>query len=254
MAWNPQQYLKFGGERLRPAQDLLARVSLDTPRHIVDLGCGTGTVTALLRAHWPSAQIVGVDNSEPMLERARAALPDVAWEFADLAQWTPAVQPDLLVSNAALHWLDDHATLFGRLLSHLAPGGVLAVQMPAQHAAPSHQIGYALAQSPRWRERLQSLIRRRPILEAQEYYSALRPQVSSLDLWFTEYVQVLMGDNPVAEFTKGSFVGTWLAALPAEEARDFEADYRRQIALAYPASDDGVTLFPFRRFFLIAQR
>jgi trans-aconitate 2-methyltransferase len=254
MAWDPQQYLKFGGERLRPAHDLLARVTLATPRHIVDLGCGTGTVTALLRARWPDAQIVGVDNSEAMLERARAALPDVAWEFADLATWTPAAPVDLLVSNAALHWLDDHATLFPRLSSHLCPGGVLAVQMPAQHAAPSHEIGYALAESARWHDRLRGLVRRRPILEPQQYYSLLRPQASSLDLWFIEYIQALTGDNPVAEFTKGSFVGAWLSALSGEEARDFEADYRRQIAAAYHACGDGVTLFPFRRFFLIAQR
>ena len=151
MTWNPQQYLKFGGERLRPAHDLLARIAIEEPRHIVDLGCGTGTVTALLRARWPEAPIVGVDNSGSMLERARSALPDVQWEFADLATWAPATPPDLLVSNAALHWLDDHATLFPRLLSHLRPDGVLAVQMPAQHLAPSHQLGYALAESSRWR-------------------------------------------------------------------------------------------------------
>jgi len=254
VTWNPLQYLKFGGERLRPAHDLLARVRLEAPQYIVDLGCGTGTVTALLCARWPDAQIMGIDNSEQMLDRARAALPDVAWKLDDLAEWVPAAPVDLLVSNAALHWLDDHATLFPRLLSHLRPGGVLAVQMPAQHDAPSHQIGYDLAESTRWRDRLGGLVRRRPILDPHEYYSLLRTQVSSLDLWFTEYVQALTGENPVAEFTKGSFVGTWLSALSADEARDFEAEYRQQIAAAYPACNDGVTLFQFRRFFLIAQR
>ena len=254
MAWNPQQYLKFGGERLRPAIDLLARVAIDAPQDIVDLGCGTGTVTALLRARWPAARIVGLDSSKAMLERARAALPEVEWELADLAHWAPATPVDLLLSNAALHWLPDHATLFPRLLSNLRPGGVLAVQMPAQSEAPSHQIGFTLAESARWRERLRGLVRRRPILEAQDYYALLRPRVASLELWFTEYVQALTGDNPVAEFTKGSFVGAWLSALSPDEARDFEADYRRQIAAAYPARADGVTLFPFRRFFLVAQR
>lgn len=254
MTWNPQQYLKFGGERLRPARDLLAHVGLDAPQDIVDLGCGTGTVTALLRERWPDAQIIGIDNSRQMLDRARTMLPNVAWKLDDLSAWAPAMPVDLIVSNAALHWLDDHATLFPRLLSHLRPGGILAVQMPAQHAAPSHQIGYDLAESPLWRDRLRGLVRRRPILDAGEYYALLRPHVASLDLWFTEYVQALTGDNPVAEFTKGSFVGTWLSALSGDEARDFEADYRRQIALAYPARSDGTTLFPFRRFFLIAQR
>jgi len=254
MAWDPAQYLKFGGERLRPAHDLIARIPLDAPASIVDLGCGTGTVTALLHARWPAARLVGVDNSQPMLDRARAALPDIGWESADLATWAAPEPVDLIVSNAALHWLDDHATLFPRLLTQLRPDGVLAVQMPAQHGAPSHQIGYALAESPRWRERLRGLVRRRPILDAPEYYALLRPRVASLDLWFTEYVQVLSGDNPVAEFTKGSVVGAWLAALPADEAREFETEYRRQIAAAYPPGDDGATLFPFRRFFLVARR
>ena len=254
MSWDPQQYLKFGGERLRPAHDLLARIPLHEPRTIVDLGCGTGTVTALLRARWPAAHITGVDNSSAMLERARATLPTVEWEAADLAQWAPRKPVDLLVSNAALHWLDHHPTLFPRLMAQLAPNGVLAVQMPAQHAAPSHQLGFALAESPPWRALLRDLVRRRPILDAAEYYALLRPHASALDLWFTEYVQVLSGANPVAEFTKGSFVGVWLAALPDAEASAFEREYRDAIAQAYPAGPDGTTLFPFRRFFLVAQR
>jgi trans-aconitate 2-methyltransferase len=150
----------------------------------------------------------------------------------------------LLVSNAALHWLDDHAVLFPRLVSHLTSGGVLAVQMPAQHLAPSHRIGYDLTERPRWRDALQGLVRRRPILEPEDYYSILRPLASSLDLWSTEYMQALTGENPVAEFTKGSFVGVWLSAMPADDARAFEAEYRDAIAAAYPKRADGVTLFP----------
>jgi trans-aconitate 2-methyltransferase len=254
MAWNPQQYLKFSGERLQPANDLLGRVTLHEPQHMVDLGCGTGTVTSLLRARWHDATIVGVDNSRAMLEQARKAMPDVTFELIDLAKWAPAAAVDLIVSNAALQWLDDHATLFPQLFSHLRPGGVLAVQMPAQHMAPSHQIGYSMAESPRWRDRLQGLVRRRPILDADEYYSLMRHRASRLDLWFTEYVQQLTGDHPVAEFAKGSFVGAWLAALSADEAAAFEAEYRQHMAIAYPPGADGVTLFPFRRFFLLARR
>jgi len=158
------------------------------------------------------------------------------------------------LSNAALHWLDDHPSLFPRLVRHLLPGGVLAVQMPAAHQAPSHQIGYDLAESARWRDRLQPLVRREPILEPEAYYAILRPHVTSVEIWSTEYLQALTGDNPVAEFTKGSFVGIWLSALPDEDARAFEAEYRQLIAAAYPKTSDGVTLFPFRRLFLIARR
>ncbi len=254
MTWNPQQYLKFGNERLRPAYDLLARVPLESPATIADLGCGTGTVTALVRYRWPKAAVVGIDNAPAMLERARTALPEVVFETADLAHWRSAAPVDLLVSNAALHWLDDHPTLFPRLLSCLAPGGVLAVQMPAQHEAPSHRIGYALADSPRFRARLQPLVRRQPILPAEAYYRLLRPLSTSLELWYVDYIQVLHGEHPVAEFTKGSFVGVWLAALPPDEAKAFEAAYRDEVRAAYPPEADGATLFPFRRFFLVARR
>src|SRR5438067_11505087 len=119
MTWNPQQYLKFGGERLRPAHDLIARVPLAQPQQIVDLGCGTGAVTELLRARWPDAHITGVDNSAAMLERARQSLPDVSWQLQDLAHWKSAAPVDLIVSNAALHWLDAHAALLPQLISQL---------------------------------------------------------------------------------------------------------------------------------------
>ncbi|MEP7207967.1 MAG: methyltransferase domain-containing protein [Casimicrobiaceae bacterium] len=254
MVWNPQQYLKFGSERLRPARDLLAQVLLEAPTAVADLGCGTATVTALIRERWPRAMLTGVDNSPTMLEGARAALPDVTFVNADLGRWQPSAPLDLLVSNAALHWLDDHGTLFPRLVSFLHPGGVLAVQMPAQHEGPSHRLGYELADSPPFRARLGPLVRRRPILDAAAYHRMLRPLASSLDLWFTEYVHVLAGDDPIAEFTKGSLVGAWLAALPAEDAAAFEATYRERVRAAYPPQDDGTTLFPFRRFFLVLQR
>jgi trans-aconitate 2-methyltransferase len=125
--------------------------------------------------------------------------------------------------------------------------------MPAQQSAPSHRLGIELARSERWRAKLASLVRR-PIPEPADYYSILRPHVASLDMWVTEYVQALTGDNPVAEFTKGSFVGAWLSALSTSDAHEFETEYRASVAAAYPKRAHGVTLFPFRRFFLVASR
>src|SRR5438128_4330267 len=130
MPWDPAQYLKFGDHRLRPAIDLLNRIDLDAPAEAVDLGCAAGNVTRHLRARWPDARVVGVDSSDAMLAKARATMPEVDWQQADMATWRPARPLDLVYSNAALHWLGDHARLFPALLGMLRPGGVLAVQMP----------------------------------------------------------------------------------------------------------------------------
>jgi trans-aconitate 2-methyltransferase len=159
--WDPGQYLRFAGERLRPALDLLAHVPLDAPARVVDLGCGTGNVTAILRARFPAADIVGVDGSATMLEKARATVPECRFEQGDFFSWQPTEPVDLIYSNAALHWVDGHPTLFPQLLSFLAPGGVLAVQMPDMFDTPLRQIPYQLAESEAWRS-ICAVSRQRP--------------------------------------------------------------------------------------------
>ena len=122
MPWDPQQYLKFAGQRLRPALDLLSRVDLDDPAEVYDLGAGAGNVTRVIADRWPNARITGVDESEAMLEKARAAAPAITWERANLATWSPPRPADLIYSNAALHWLDGHDAVFPRLVRRARPG------------------------------------------------------------------------------------------------------------------------------------
>jgi trans-aconitate 2-methyltransferase len=261
MAWQPAQYLQFAGERLRPALDLLARVPLTQPRTIVDLGCGAGNVTKILGERWPDARIVGVDSSPEMLEAARAATPaDLRYEFvaADLAQWQPDAPVDLVYSNAALHWLPDHATLFTRVAAMVAREGVLAVQMPDNFRTPSHTSIAALARSERWRAKLGSLVREAPVAGAADYFGWLSPLMAGVDIWSSEYLHVLPprkdGEHPVAAWTRGTWLVPFLAALSEGERTEFLRDYMREMALAYPARNDGSTLFPFRRLFIVANR
>ncbi len=261
MTWNPQQYLQFEGERLRPALDLLARVALDAPRTIVDLGCGAGNVTGMLRRRWPGARIVGVDNSEPMLAKARETTRqerEITFVAADLHAWQPPEPVDLVYSNAALHWLDDHATLFPHLAAMVAPGGTLAIQIPDNFRAPSHTAIFELAHSRRWRARLAHLVRATPVAAAAAYFGWLAPAVRTVDIWATEYLQVLParadGEHPVAAWTRGTWLAPFLGALDAAEQREFLAAYAQRLAAAYPAGADGRTLFPFRRLFIVANR
>jgi trans-aconitate 2-methyltransferase len=252
MSWNPQQYSRFAGQRLRPALDLIARIPAEHPQSVVDLGCGTGNVTRILRSRWPRARITGVDGSPQMLAEARKEEVDIGWEQSELGSWNPAEKYDLVFSNAALHWLDDHPALFARLAGYITSGGVLAVQMPRNFGAPSHTLMHELASSPPWRDALARLLRPMPVLEPQAYYKVLAPRARSLDIWETEYLQILEGENPVAEWTKGTWLAPLLAALAPGARAAFEAEYRQRVAQAYPRQADGKTLFPFRRLFIVA--
>lgn len=261
MSWDPQQYLKFEGERLRPAVDLMNRIALAAPRTIVDLGCGAGNVTRVLGERWPDARIVGVDSAATMLAKARIATqgdPRYTFVEADLATWNPAETVDLVYSNAALQWLPGHATLFARVIAMVADGGVLAVQMPGNFRAPSHTAITEHARSERWRDKLGALVRDEPVAPIADYYRWLAPFASRLDLWTTEYLQVLpacgSGEHPVAAWTKGTWLAPYLAALDADEQREFLAHYESRLAVAYPPLPDGRVLFPFRRLFMVANR
>jgi trans-aconitate 2-methyltransferase len=253
MTWDPAQYLRFGDQRLRPAIDLLNRIDMDHPREVYDLGAGAGNVTRLLLARWPDARITGVDDSAEMLDRAVAAVPGVTWQQADLAAWQPENPADVIFSNAALHWVGGHDRVLKALVSHLAPGGVLAVQMPRNFSAQSHvSIGVAARSGP-WRATLEPLLRPDPVAEPSHYFDLLAPQVSRLDLWETEYFQVLEGESPVKEWTKGTWLMPLLAALSEPQRSEFEACYAELVGKAYPRRPDGRTLFPFRRLFMVAK-
>ncbi|MBP6529607.1 MAG: methyltransferase domain-containing protein [Burkholderiales bacterium] len=257
MTWNPEQYLKFAEPRLRPAIDLLSRIDSDNPQRVFDLGCGAGNVTKFIKARWPESQVTGVDDSAAMLASAEKAVEGVAWQQQSLAHWRveDGALADVIYSNAALHWLHDHALLFPRLMTQLAPGGVLAVQMPRNFESPSHTLIAETVRSGPWQARLEVLLKAAPVSAPAFYYDLLRPLASSLDIWESEYLQVLEGEDPVKEWTKGTWLKQFLDALPTDAAAErFEADYAARLRAAYPPRADGKTLFPFRRLFIIAKR
>ncbi|MBV9734993.1 MAG: trans-aconitate 2-methyltransferase [Acidisphaera sp.] len=252
--WDPAQYLRFAGERLRPALDLLVQVPLPDPAQVVDLGCGAGNVTAMLRRRWPQAEVVGIDGSAAMLAEARAVLPGCRFERADIAAWRPACPPELIFSNAALQWLPDHARLLPRLLGLLAGGGVLAVQMPAMHAAPLRRLQAEVAAGGPWAERLAGVAPARAILEAGEYWDLLRPACASLDIWETTYLHALEGEDAVLQWALGTSLRPYADRLDGEERARFLRAYAAALRPHYPRRPDGTTLLPFRRLFLLARR
>jgi trans-aconitate 2-methyltransferase len=262
MEWNPAQYLKFDKQRTQPALDLLARVPAGLGGHrgaglrITDLGCGPGTITRVLHERWPKAYLTGVDGSGEMLSVARATdeLRGVEWHEADITKWTPVDPPHLIFSNAVFHWLDHHDEILPRLLGSLADGGVLAVQMAANHAAPSHTAIFDLAESRPWARQLEPLVRRRPLAEPEAYYDMLAAAANTLEIWTTEYLYLLEGENPIVEWVKGSVLKPFLDALNSDQQIAFLEQYDNAVRAAYPQQSDGRTLFPFRRFFVLCVR
>lgn len=252
--WDPDQYLKFANARLRPAIDLLAQVAMPNPRRIVDLGCGPGNSTQLLRTRWPAAEVTGIDSSAAMLQQAAREVEGCQWIQSDLADWQAPAPADLIFSNAALHWVGQHDRLFPRLLAQLSPGGVLAVQMPNNFAAPSHTLIAETVQCGPWRALLEPLLRPTPVHAPAYYYKLLEPLAQELNLWETEYLQILGGAHAVKEWIKGTWLKPLLDALSGSDRHAFESEYARRADAAYPLLASRVTLFPFKRLFLIARK
>ena len=247
--WNPAHYARFADQRLQPALDLLARLGDVPGGDVIDLGCGNGGVGPALAARFGAGRLRGVDNSRAMLDQAAQPGAYAALDLADIAEWTPEQPPAVIFSNAALHWLPGHDVLLPALAGALAPGGVLAVQMPHQNRAPSHRLWYDLAEQL-WPGRIDPGLSP-GCMEPAEYHRILSP-LGDFALWETEYFQQLApwGDgHPVRQFTSSTFARPILAELTPDEQAQLFAQYDAAMARAYPLLADGSALFPFRRLF-----
>lgn len=252
--WDPDVYLNFSGERTRAAADLLARVPLNAPKRVVDLGCGPGNSTALIASRYPSANILGVDSDEAMLKQARATHVNARFEAGDFETWTPReASPDLIYTNAALHWAADPLGVASRLFLALAPRGVLALQVPQNFDKPSHVEMRAAVQDAPWAGKLAGVFQ--PLrLNANDYARVLAPLGAELDIWSTAYLHILDGEDAVLKWISGSALRPYFARLSAGERAGFESNLAARLRRAYPPEGDGRTYFPFHRLFVVATR
>ncbi|MFD1211480.1 trans-aconitate 2-methyltransferase [Arthrobacter sp. GCM10027362] len=253
MDWDPQKYVEFSDYRNVPFFDLTARITGPEPRLVVDLGCGPGNLTATLARRWPGAHVIGLDSSGEMVRQARRARGEPNLEFieGDIAGWTPPRGLDVLISNAALHWVPGHLAMMRRWLQQLQPGAWLAVQVPDNFDAPSHALMRALADSPRWSARLAGVLRHdNTVGSVLDYLRLLLEEGCEAQAWTTIYEHVLHDQDPVLEWVRGAGLRPVLAALAAEEAREFEAEFARLLRQAYPATPYG-TVYSFRRIFAV---
>ncbi|HYP44406.1 MAG TPA: trans-aconitate 2-methyltransferase [Propionibacteriaceae bacterium] len=251
--WDPEAYLQFADERGRPFFDLTLRVLADRPGLVVDLGCGPGHLTATLAERWPQARVHGLDSSVEMIQRAqRLRTAQVTYAVADIAQWRPSEQVDVLVSNATFQWVPGHRQLLPRMVGALAPAGWLAFSVPGNFDQPSHRLLRELAADARFADHTRSVAY--PMaFDAASYLGDLAALGCRVEAWETTYLHVLSGGDPVFRWISGTGARPVLQSLPEGRRAEFEDEYKALLRQAYPAQLHG-TVLPFRRVFVVAQR
>lgn len=256
MSWSASQYSKFEDERNRPIRDLLAQVLNERVERAADIGCGPGNSTQFLQEKFPGAAIIGMDSSQDMLDAAHKRLPDVRFDLGDIASWSEPGPFDVILSNAALQWVPDHAALLPMLLSKLAPGGSLAVQMPDNLDEPAHRLMREIAVDGPWAAKLASAPRARDSRHGADwYYRVLREQGADVNVWRTIYHHPLAGGAAaIVEWFKGSGLRPFLEPLDEGERAEYLARYEAAVAKEYTILPDGTALLPFPRLFFVATR
>jgi trans-aconitate 2-methyltransferase len=271
LSWSAKQYVAFEDERTRPVRDLLAALPQIQARSVIDLGCGPGNSTEILAALFPVAEVSGIDSSADMIQAAQRRLPKVRFRVLDINAWCGEdrggdarrgnARPGsgrfgVILANAVLQWLPNHAQLLPELIEKLASGGALAVQMPDNLDEPAHRLMREVAAAGPWAAKLAAAAAARPALaSAHWYYELLRPLCAKVDLWRTTYYHSLPGGAAaVVEWFKGSGLLPFLEPLQTDERAAYLAQYTAAIARAYPAVADGSVLLPFPRLFLVAIR
>ena len=253
--WDPQQYLQFKYERTQPSIDLVARIQIESPKTIIDIGCGPGNSTQILRNRWPTADIVGIDKSEKMIERAQTDYPSQKWIVADALQFEANQPYDIVFSNAAIHWISDHDILIPRLFKIVHENGILAVQVPANFESPLYKIILKTSKSNKWRDFTSGCADRITYHDAEYFYNKLASLTQDIALWETTYYHILNSHQDLIEWYKSTAMKPFLDTLPTENDRVlFQKEVLDECKEYYPLQSDGKILYPFKRLFFIARK
>ena len=252
-SWDPKGYLAFEYQRTRPARDLAAQIDLSEPERIIDIGCGPGNSTKVLKDRWPDAEITGLDNSAEMLNKARVTVAGVRWILSDAAEWKTTESFDIVFSNATLHWIPDHDQIVKQLFSLVEPKGVLAVQIPSTYDSPFHGALLEVSGLPEWIRKVEGSRYRITYHDETFYYNLLSSLTNRLDLWTTTYFHILENHQNIVEWYSSTSLKPYLERLQTrEEKEDFCKQILDRCKAQYPVQPDGKIAFPFKRLFFTA--
>jgi trans-aconitate 2-methyltransferase len=247
--------MRFDDERTRPSIDLASRIAVESPRSAIDLGCGPGNSTRVLRQRWPFARVSGLDSSAQMIGAAREEHPEGDWIHSTIEDWHPAAAFDVVFSNAALQWLPNHGPLVERLFGHVSPGGALAFQVPSAEYALVRVLIHEIALDGAWADRMAGPLGALTMESPDFYYDHLAPAARALDIWETEYFHVMASPSAIVEWIASTGLRPFLDVLQTEsESERFVTRLRERVSGSYSTRADGRVLFPFKRTFVIAYR
>ena len=253
--WNPEAYLKYQDERTQPSRDLLARIELEAPAQAVDIGCGPGNSTRVLRERWPAASLLGLDSSPAMIDHARQTDSLTTWRLVDVTAWEPEHAFDLVFSSATLQWIPGHTDLLPKLFGWVAPQGALAVQVPANNDSYLYLAVQAVAHREEWRQLTAGCDALQTYLPPSFYYDLLAPLAARLTLWQTTYYHSLPNHQGLIDWYASTGLKPYLERLPRDvERRAFQAQILEICRDQYPLQSDRRVLFPFRRLFFVAYK
>lgn len=249
--WNPEKYLQFKKQRTQPAIDLANRVRESDPKTIVDIGCGPGNSTAVLKSVFPYADILGIDSSENMIQKAKAEHGDLKFKRCSAEELDGFY--DLLFSNACLQWIPDHEILIPRLMRNLTEDGVLAVQMPMNQNEPLFRIIREVAADPKWDfENVQ--LEKNDVLTPGEYFDILSACSSRFEMWETVYYHAMPSHDSLLDWVRSTRLRPYLDALNDANQAAFENEILNKVKDTYPVTQSGEVILKFRRFFFVAHK
>ena len=253
--WQPNLYLEFGKERTQPSIDLATRIDNDNPKKIIDIGCGPGNSTNVLKARWTHAEIIGLDNSEAMIDEAKSKYPSINWLCIDASDDLSKLGYfDIIFSNAAIQWIPNQKTLLSKLFGMLNKDGVLAVQVPCTMYMPIHTELKKLISIDKWKSHFTNMASTNSIHAADFYYNSICHLTSEIDLWETRYFHIMNTHADIVKWYSGSGLRPYLDCLKNASANaEFISEYENALKDAYPIQSNGKILFPFTRIFFIVK-
>lgn len=252
--WNSEQYLKFKKQRTQPAVDLAKRIPVEHPNNILDIGCGPGNSTSVLKKMFPQAHILGVDSSEDMIKKAKESYSDISFKLYDVTTGFDKLgKYDIIFSNACLQWIPNHREFIPILFKGLNENGVLAVQIPMNGQETLFKIMNEVISEPEWSFSSMNVETNETLLP-KEYFDILSSCTDNFDIWETVYYHNMPSVEAMVEWVKGTRLRPYLNALDKAKAEGLEKKITKRAASVYDTQKNGEIIFKFRRFFFIASK